>query len=364
MMQNFIPLPTPKSLPNFMEQIKNDPELLQAYRAYAQQVYEACAQPTSKDGDWRFSNAYNFEGSWHVRAVQVPYIPLIDGAFLSDIRYFFHRYPDKVRQILAYDADGSWKNNNIAAFAEGYFTQGRVLYIPKDVQIQVPISLFQHCAGQESVIEKIIIFAQEGSSVIIDDEVSFEHSAKVMRSVTVIAQKYASITWNSYDRFMQGSMLSDYRFYIEDYAHFLGNGCWITSHQNHRWLGWNLMGVHAHMHMRGTYLLGDSNNLALHTLQHHTAVDTLSRIAFKGIGAHRSQSIFQGMIRIDHDAARSDADMHNKTMLMHAASHAVSEPQIEVLTDDVACSHGSAVGQLDSYDLFYVQSRGICPERS
>ena len=82
-------------------------------------------------------------------------------------------------------------------------------------------------------------------------------------------------------------------------------------------------------------------------------------VKIKGVVAQRAQSVFQGMIRIDEGASKSDADLNNKNILMDGTAQAISEPQIEVLTDDVACAHGSAVGQLDAEQLFYVQSRGI-----
>lgn len=359
-MKQRIKLPTSEILKNFDQHTKKDPALLMAYRGHAQQVYAACKQPTKKNDDWKFLRTFDFDAAQlAIQAERPPLIELVGGAILADIRYFFHRYPDKVRKILEYDANGSWRNNKAAALVEGYFTKGTVLYVPRDVQLIAPLTLHLDTMDNSLLLEKVLIIVERGSSITIEDDFCSPSNSLYMRSVAVVAQDYANIAWHYQDQRSYGNALTHYRFYLDRHAHFQGNGCWTNNRFDQQWLEWNLAGERAHVHMQGAYVLREEQTFGLHTLQHHKAPHTLSRVNIKGVVADESQSVFQGMIRIDEDAEKSDADLNNKNLLIHKTSQAISEPQIEVLTDDVACAHGSAVGQLNEEDLFYIRSRGI-----
>ncbi len=359
-MKQKIKLPESQILAGFSKHTKNDPALLMAYRGHAQQVYAACKQPTKKNDDWKHLRTFDFDAAQlAVQTERPPLIELVDGAILADIRYFFHRYPDKVRKILEYDANGSWKANKAAALVEGYFTKGTVLYVPRDVRVVAPLTLHLNTMDNGLLLEKVLILVEKGSSVTIEDDFCSPSNTLYMRSVAVVAQDYANISWHYQDQRSYGNALTHYRFYLDNHAHFQGNGCWTNNSFDQQWLEWNLAGAHAHMHMQGAYVLREQQTFGLHTVQHHKAPHTFSRVNIKGVVADKAQSVFQGMIRIDEGAQNSDADLSNKNLVMHATAHAVCEPQIEVLTDDVACAHGSAVGQLNQEDLFYIQSRGI-----
>ena len=192
-MNKQINLPTPEMF--ISSQQTNDPALLMAYRAYAKQVYAACKQPTKKDDDWKFLRDFDLDASTLLAQYEIaPFIELVDGAFLCDIQYFFHRYPDKVRKILDCDADGSWKSNKAAALVEGYFTKGTVLYVPKDVQVKAPLTMHMDTRSNSLMLEKVMILAEQGSSVTIEDDFSSTENTFYMRSVSIISQEYTNIS--------------------------------------------------------------------------------------------------------------------------------------------------------------------------
>lgn len=120
-----------------------------------------------------------------------------------------------------------------------------------------------------------------------------------------------------------------------------------------------LKGTRARAVVRGVYLLSGEQRVHIRTRQEHQAAETASDLLFKGIVAGKAQVIYEGMIHIAHDGCRSSADQQNKTILMGDHASAQSIPALEVLTHDVRCAHGSAIGQLDQEHLLYLQSRGI-----
>jgi len=104
-----------------------------------------------------------------------------------------------------------------------------------------------------------------------------------------------------------------------------------------------------------------SSALDQRTVQHHQAPDTRSRIHFGTLLAGRASSVYRGMIRMDQGAIRSDAYQKNDNLILEPGPRARAIPKLEILADDVKCSHGSTVGRLSREDLFYMASRGIRP---
>src|SRR5689334_23002318 len=120
-----------------------------------------------------------------------------------------------------------------------------------------------------------------------------------------------------------------------------------------------LRGEGAEARIAGVYGLHASNKVRINTVQHHQAAHTRSILVMRGIVRDSAHAYYHGIIRVEKDAHNADASQENKNMLMSNMARAVSEPQLEVLTNDVRCFHGSAVGRCDNEQLFYLQSRGI-----
>lgn len=120
-----------------------------------------------------------------------------------------------------------------------------------------------------------------------------------------------------------------------------------------------LHGERSHAIVRGAYLLKKKQHVDLTTIQHHQAPHTTSTLVVKGALQHQAQSIYRGTICVDQQAHHTNARQENKNILMSSLARAQSMPVLEVLTKDVQCAHGSAVGQFDEEALFYAQARGL-----
>lgn len=131
-----------------------------------------------------------------------------------------------------------------------------------------------------------------------------------------------------------------------------------------------LAGPAADFNLNGSTLLSGRQSAATVTLVDHTAAGyasatktgTTSRQVFKVALAERAHAAFQGRIIVRPDAQKTDAGMLNKTMLLSDRAVVDSKPELEIYADDVKCSHGASVGDLDEAALFYLISRGIDPE--
>ena len=123
-----------------------------------------------------------------------------------------------------------------------------------------------------------------------------------------------------------------------------------------------------HLELAGPGAEGEINGLALlrgdtqvdnHTQVDHLAPDCRSRQSFRSILAERSRGIFTGRILVARDAQRTDAVQNCAALLVSEEAQALARPQLEILADDVKCTHGATVGSLDAASLFYLRSRGI-----
>jgi len=111
--------------------------------------------------------------------------------------------------------------------------------------------------------------------------------------------------------------------------------------------------------LNGVYLAGGRSLVASHTEIDHAAPHCSSREVYKGILAGQARGVFNGKIRVRPDAQKTDAKQTNKTLLLSDEAQINTKPQLEILANDVKCTHGATVGQLNEEALFYLRARGI-----
>lgn len=111
--------------------------------------------------------------------------------------------------------------------------------------------------------------------------------------------------------------------------------------------------------LNGLYIADRSQHMDFHTFTEHTAPACTSHQDYRGVLDDSSRAVFNGRVYVHKDAQQSNADQRNKTMLLSSKAEMDSKPQLEIYADDVKCSHGATIGQLDEDMLFYLRSRGL-----
>lgn len=120
-----------------------------------------------------------------------------------------------------------------------------------------------------------------------------------------------------------------------------------------------LAGTHAGVELCGLYLARARRHLDHHTCVVHAVPDCTSRQDYRGILDDAGRAVFNGRVVVAKDAQRTDAQQSNANLLLSDNAEIDTKPQLEILADDVRCSHGATVGQLDPAELFYLRSRGL-----
>jgi Fe-S cluster assembly protein SufD len=111
--------------------------------------------------------------------------------------------------------------------------------------------------------------------------------------------------------------------------------------------------------LRGLYVVGDRQLADNHLDMHHRVPRCTSQEDFRGVLNGRGRAVFDGRIVVHQDAQQTDARLRNDNLMLSRDAEVDTKPQLEIFADDVACSHGTTVGQIEPEQLFYLRSRGI-----
>jgi Fe-S cluster assembly protein SufD len=120
-----------------------------------------------------------------------------------------------------------------------------------------------------------------------------------------------------------------------------------------------LEGEGAQGKVTGAYALSGRQHLDFDTTQEHAAANCVSDLAFRGILGERSSAVWRGMIKVDPGAQQTDAFQESRNLLVSKRAHADAIPGLEILANDVRCTHAAAIAQIDPEQLFYLRARGL-----
>ncbi len=128
---------------------------------------------------------------------------------------------------------------------------------------------------------------------------------------------------------------------------------------NKQFIQADLAGQGSTVRMDGLYLPSGHQQVEFNTRQNHFAVNTKSDLLYKGVLLDESRSLFSGMIHVAPGAVKTDGYQANRNLILGVKAHADTLPGLEILADDVRCTHGATVGRIDPTEQFYLQSRGL-----
>jgi len=126
----------------------------------------------------------------------------------------------------------------------------------------------------------------------------------------------------------------------------------------------NLQGAGAHAQIRGIVALYDHESITIKTVQKHTVPNTQSQVLVKALLSDYAQCRYEGLISVDKTAHNTHAAQQNKNIVLSDYARAYARPSLEVETNEVKCSHGSATGPLDKNQLLYLISRGVAKKQA
>jgi Fe-S cluster assembly protein SufD len=259
------------------------------------------------------------------------------------------------------------EEGKFAALAGAFSQNGVVLYIPRGVTVEQPLNSLMWGPGLGLAhLSHILVWVDEGASATYvheaaspDESQASMHAGIVEIKVSdgaslkfVELQSWGRHVWNfSHERLSVGANASvDWIFGA------------VGSHLTKNFSELDLSGDGATGRMSGFYFADGNQHLDHDTQQNHLARHTTSDLLFKGALKGQSRSVWQGMIYVAPGAQKTDGYQANRNLILSPEARADSIPGLEILADDVRCTHGATVGKLEQEPLFYLKSRGI-PEK-
>ena len=285
------------------------------------------------------------------------------GVIFTDLVTAEQKHPELLARMIGKTVNV--EEGKFSALAGAFAQNGVVLYVPKGVTVDEPLhSVLWGPGANIAHVSHILVLVDEGASVTYvhesaspDDMASNSMHAGIVEIQVMQSASMKFVELQSWGRHVWN--FSHERARVERD----GNLDWIFgaigSRLTKNFTELDLAGEGAQGRMSGFYFTDGNQHLDHDTQQNHLAPHTTSDLLFKGALKGKSRSVWQGMIYVAPGAQKTDGYQANRNLVLSDRARADSIPGLEILADDVRCTHGATVGKLEKEPLFYLKSRGI-----
>lgn len=369
------------------------------YKENAWQTFHNLSMPTTKDEPWRRTDIRRLDsGSFNLpvngRAEGLTQVPiqltqpllgdhhagqiilkaggsveeldrhLVDqGVIFSDLNTAVQNHPEQIEKSLGQIVKAD--EGKFAALAATFAESGVFVYVPKGVKVEQPLhSVLWGPGSNLAYFSHIIVWLEEGADLTYVHEAASptEADGQTLHAGLVEIHVGPGATL----RFVE---LQSWGEHVWNFAHKRarverdGNLDWVFvavgSHLTKDFSDLDLIGEGSNGRMSGFFFTDGNQHLDHDTQQNHMAANTTSDLLFKGALMGKSRSVWQGMIYVAPGAQKTDGYQANRNLILSNKARADSIPGLEIMADDVRCTHGATVGKIDQEELFYIRSRGI-----
>ncbi|MDG5490926.1 Fe-S cluster assembly protein SufD [Psychroserpens sp. SPM9] len=389
-----------KLISSFMafENTVNNETPVHDVRSEAMKSFEDKGFPSKRDEAWKYTslntvlkhdysvfpkqeNALEYRDikKYFIHDIDTYKVVFVDGKYSSHLSQTTHDGIDvclmsaaltkpKYRLMIENYFNKAATKDSLSSLNTAFSQEGAYIHIPKNKVVEKPIQIIHFSTGNESALllqPRNLIVVDENSHVqIIERHQSLTDHPVLTNSVTeVFANKRAIVDYYKIQNDKQSASLVDHTFIKqkrESHAsvHTFSFGGQLTRNN----LNFYQEGERIDSTLKGVTIIGDKQHVDHNTLVHHIEPNCESHQDYKGIFADKSTGVFNGKVVVDKIAQKTNAFQANNNILLSDKASINTKPQLEIFADDVKCSHGCTIGQLDESAMFYMRSRGI-PEK-
>lgn len=287
----------------------------------------------------------------------------INGLILKDVRTILKENSSLLKKYL-YNFYNNVKNDQFELYNYVCWQNGYFLYVPENFEVELPLQyILIHNNEGEAIFLNNFIILEKGSKIkFIDSQISIEANkdSLINSMLNVYLADGAQLDYISIQEYGNNiNSINNKKFFLQKDAVVnwfeLVFGGKATQNNYEA----NLLQKGAQAYMQGIYFAGKDQQMQFNTAQLHYVGYTKSDLLY--IGALRDNAItsYEGIIHVNKGAQKTDAYQKNKNLILSKEAHADSEPLLEILANDVRCTHGATIAPIDPDDLFYLMSRGI-----
>jgi Fe-S cluster assembly protein SufD len=357
--------------------------------------------PTTSNEEWKYTSIapllkYNFVPSYKKKAISKEFIKsllfdemehslivFINGRYSAESSLFLNlpegvivgSIGDKIKKnnpilLEHFGKYADYDNHIFTALSTAYTDDGAFIYVPTGKIVEEPIHIiFITDSGNEKILTqpRNLFIAEKNSQVtIIEHYIGKEGEIYFTNAVTEIVAEENSVVDHiklqeeSKKAFHIARMEVDQERSSNFSSHLISTGADLT--RNDFNAKFNDEG--GECTLNGLYMIDGTQLFDAHTLMDHAKPHCNSHEHYKGILDDKSRGVFNGKIIVRQDAQRTNAFQENNSILLSDEALVNTKPQLEIFADDVKCSHGATIGQMDDDAKFYLKSRGIGEEAS
>jgi Fe-S cluster assembly protein SufD len=284
-----------------------------------------------------------------------------DGVIVMPLSLAVQQHPELVEKYFGtvVNADDPFVARNEAAWEGGAF-----VYVPRGVALDAPIVVtVVQAQGQTTLSWRTLVVLEEGASAEVWEQYvsAYDDTDGLLNTVVEL-----SVGQNARLRYVCAQGLSEKTWIFGTQRATVdrdGALDWIAlgfgAGNGRVAMDTKLIGPGADAKVTGAYATHKRQHLDYATTQVHDAPNTTSDLAFRGILDGRSNTVWSGMIKVEPGAQQIDAFQESRNLLLTKTAHADSIPGLEILANDVRCTHAAAIAQIDLEQLFYLRSRGL-----
>jgi len=346
-------------------------------RAEILERYAALPVPTTKDEHWRFTDLAGFDpDAWTTNGATGPSsapslleLDVAGVAHVDEAGIEIESAPDRVRfeplpedHELLYSLVG-W-DEKFAAHNAAMWTSGLLVHVPRGVVLEKPLYVrIANSVEGGSLFWRLLIVAEPESRFTLIEEYTSatpDLEAYSNAAVEIVVQDAAKVEYVSVQNLSRGTWhFASHHARVERDAELDWVAGGFGSAKGKIRIQNDLAGPGATSRVTGAYFADGTQHLDYDTFQEHIAPSTTSDFAFKGALRDTARAVWRGMIRVEEGAQKTNAYQENRNLLLSKTAHADSIPGLEIMANDVRCTHGATLGQVDREQLFYLMARGL-----
>jgi len=354
--------------------------------------FEQLQIPTSKNEAWKYTNLNPLFGKGFEPIVSpdaTPTIAIHTFPFIKANRLVFidGTYSEQHshiidKHVVISSLQQELKNNNplipkyfskaapfekesLTALNTSFANDGAFVHVPKNTALEFPVLLIYVSSGnlENGIAQPRNLFIAETNS-----QVSIIESYQNPNGTQAFTNKVSEIFVH------ENAQVDFYKLMVNESNYYHIGTTAVQLESNNRFnaftinFGGNLVrnnlsvklnGEYAEAHLNGVYVLNGKDHVDNHLEVDHAVPNCNSHQLYKGLMDDQSTGVFNGKILVRKDAQKTNAFQSNKNMLLSEQATMNTKPQLEIFADDVKCSHGATIGQMDKNALFYLKSRGL-----
>jgi Fe-S cluster assembly protein SufD len=347
-----------------LAEVATAPAWLDERRRKGASLAQELPLPNHKTKGWEFTDLSGLDLTAYEEASAEPVVSGAEGAIVVSLAEAVSSHGDLVSERLGslVPAEDFFVARNEAGWRDGV-----LVYVPSGLRLSEPIQIEVPVDEDGKAINwRTLVVVEDGGEAEV-----WEHWSSPSDEVDAILNSVVELSVgqgatlryvNTQDISEKSWIFATQRAQVERDGRLDWAALGFGSANGKVRMETKLAGPGSEARVTGGYAGGPGQHLDYDTTQEHAAPNTNSDLAFRGVLAAGSTAVWRGMIKVDPGAQQTDAFQESRNLLLSPEAHADAIPGLEILADDVRCTHAAAVAQVDKEQLFYLTSRGISDE--